>query len=308
MSSAVVVIDVQNCFLPGGSLATGNARNTDALPASTLAKSIGKFIDSKNPTTVFITQDWHTPGHKSFVKNGEAVMSLRKNAYTNNSFRPNFTRSWGSDDTRRNQMVWPEHCVKDTPGAELAPELGAYLQGKQNVEYIYKGDEPEVDSYSAVANALGYPTPHTQDGRIFLDILQSSDLKDVYLTGIARNVCVYWTALDMLNYWILPAYNSDNTIKLHFVYDLTRPVASTYDITKEKIEEDVKGLISKMGMDASVYNEVFVIEDSGMYSGGRRGTRRRRHVHTKNCKASCRNKARKTRHDHTKNCKKSCRR
>jgi nicotinamidase-related amidase len=314
MSSAVVVIDVQNCFLPGGSLATGNARNTNALPASSLAKSIGKFIDSKNPTNIFITQDWHTPGHKSFVKNGEELMSLRKNAYNNKNFRTNFTRSWGNDDTRRNQKVWPEHCVQGTEGAKLAPDLETYLQGKQGVEYIYKGDEPEIDSYSAIANALGYPTPHTQDGRLFLDILKSSDLEHVYLTGIARNVCVYWTALDMLNYWILPAYNEGKIIKLHFVYDLTRPVASTFDIEKEKIESDVRNLISNMGMNASVYDQVFVIEDSGMYSaeGGRRRTRR--HVHNKNCKASCRNNtrktrnARKTRHSHNKNCKASCRR
>jgi nicotinamidase-related amidase len=302
MSSAVVVIDVQNCFLPGGSLATGNARNSDALPASTLAKSIRKFIDSKQPTKIFITQDWHTPGHTSFVKNGEVALTSRKNAYKNNEFSTNFTRSWGNPSERRNQTLWPEHCVQETEGAKLAPELESYLQGKQNVEYIYKGDQPQIDSYSAIANALGYPTPHTQDGRLFLDILKSSDLEHVYLTGIARNVCVYWTALDMLNYWILPAYNEGKIIKLHFVYDLTRPVAATFDISKEKIEDAVRSLIINMQLNPNIYNQVFEIMDSGLYSaeGGRRSTKKAR----KNKKAK---KTRKN-HVHTRNCKKSCRR
>jgi len=309
MSSAVVVIDVQNCFLPGGGLATGNARNSDALPASTLAKSIGKFINAKEPDQIFITQDWHTPGHTSFAKNGEVIMSSRKNAYTNDKFRKNFTRSWGTPAERKDQTLWPEHCVQDTDGAKLAPELETYLQDKSNVQYIYKGDEPEIDSYSAIANALGFPTPHIKGTNTsFLSVLETSDLKDVYITGIARNVCVYWTALDMLNYWILPAYKSGNTIKLHFVYDLTRPVAATFDISKEKIEDAVKSLIINMQMNANIYDEVFEIMDSGMYSGGSRSTRKTRNTRKSKNKKS--KKAKKTRknHVHNRNCKKSCRR
>ena len=304
MSSAVVVIDVQNCFLPGGGLPTGNARN-QVLPASTLAKSIGKFINAKNPDQIFITQDWHTPGHTSFAKNGETPMTSRKNAYTNDKFRTNFKRSWGTPAERKDQTLWPEHCVQDTDGAKLAPELETYLQDKSNVQYIYKGDEPEVDSYSAIANALGFPTPHIKGTNTsFLSVLETSDLKDVYVTGIARNVCVYWTALDMLNYWILPAYKNGNIIKLHFVYDLTRPVAPVpdLDITKEKIEDAVRSLIINMQMNPNIYHEVFEIMDSGMYSGGRRSTRKARKSKNKKAKKTRKN------HVHNRNCKKSCRR
>ncbi len=70
------------------------------------------------------------------------------------------------------------------------------------------------------------------------------------MTGIARNVCVYWSAMDLLQFWILPAYFNGKIIKLYFVYDLTRPVVSTLfeaglDISSEKIESDVKLLVDK---------------------------------------------------------------
>jgi len=296
MSSAVIVIDVQNCFLPGGSLATTNTRN-NSLPPSTLAKGITKFIDSKEPTTIFITQDWHTEGHSSFARANKGEIPivtqppdapgtrLRLGAYNLAKFNPTGERFWGEKESRTVQALWPEHCVQNTEGAALAPELETYLQGKENVEYIYKGDEPEVDSYSAVANALGFPTPHLEDGTSFLDVLKSSDLSIVYLTGIARDVCVYWSALDLLNYWILPAYKEGKVIKLSFVYDLTRPVygaVPTLNKTKEEIEDAVKKLISAMGLGSEVYNEVFEITDSNMYSGG--GRRNRRTTHKRNCK------------------------
>ena len=320
MSSAVVVIDVQNCFLPGGPLATANERNS-TLPASALAKSIARFIGEKNPAKIFITQDWHPEGHASFARSNKGEIPVttmplnapgirKRNGEYVISTNINYIRYWGSDEERSSQKLWPKHCVKDTDDAKLAPELEEYLQNKQNVQYIYKGDEPTVDSYSAVANALGNPTPHTQDGESFLKILKESQLKEIYLTGIARDVCVYWSAMDMLNYWILPAYKAGNIIKLYFVYDLTRPVYGslpTFNKTKEEIQIAVLDLIKNMEFSdpENVYNQVFEIMDSGKYfaEGGRRSTKKAR----KNKKSK---KAKKTRknHVHTRNCKKSCRR
>ena len=315
MSSAVIVIDVQNCFLPGGSLSTTNERNSNTLPPTTLAKSIGKFIDAKNPSDIFITQDWHTSGHTSFARANKGEIPivtqppnapgtrLRINAYNLSKFNPSGKRFWGDDNSRTVQALWPEHCVQGTDGAKLAPELESYLQGKDNVTYVYKGDEPGVDSYSAIANALGYPTPHLQDGTPFLNVLKASNLEQVYLTGIARDVCVFWSALDLLNYWILPAYKDGKVIKLSFIYDLTRPVygvVPSLNKTKGEIESAVKELMSNMGIDASAYDEVFEVVDSNMYSGGRRKTRKNRN--TRNNKNS-----RKNRHVHSAKCRKSCR-
>ena len=168
-------------------------------------------------------------------------------------------------------------------------------------------------------------------------------MEKVYITGIARNVCVYWTAMDLLNYWILPAFiNQGKIIKLSFVYDLTRPVAPTYSITKEEIQTAVRGLIAKMAPEASadnLYDQVFEIIDSGLYTsenppnanvnenanlgmltgwasmgrkvGGRRSRNRSgSRGNSRSNRNSNRNRGnrRNKKHMHTKKCKKSCRR
>ena len=138
---------------------------------------------------------------------------------------------------------------------------------------VLKGFEKDVDSYSVVADAIGKPTPIIYNGTYenlydtnfksdltptannrFLFMLKKSDITNVYLTGIARNVCVFWSAMDLLQFWILPAYFgidgvNKKTIKLFFVYDLTRPVVAELfnaglDISKDKITENVKKLIN----------------------------------------------------------------
>lgn len=66
-NEAVIVIDVQNCFLPGGSLGTTNSRNSDMLPATTLGKSIANFINNEHSDAqIFVSKDYHTVGHSSF--------------------------------------------------------------------------------------------------------------------------------------------------------------------------------------------------------------------------------------------------
>jgi len=288
--SAVIVIDVQNCFLPGGSLATVNTRNTADKPASALAEGIVKFIADKPDATVFVTKDWHTPGHSSFARENKGEVPIvarpelegtrvRPEEYKDRPFNPEGKRFWGDDQSRLAQALWPEHCVQGTDGAKIAPELEAGLAGRA-IETVLKGDEPTVDSYSAIANALGYPTPHMEDGKTFLTRLQEGGFTDLYITGIARDVCVFWSALDLLNYLSLPAKAAGRPcVKIHFVYDLTRPVygaAPAFNKTKEEIESAVRDLITKMGLGAEVYDECFVIEDSGMYGGRRRHSTRHR--------------------------------
>ena len=310
MASAVIVIDVQNCFLPGGSLGTVNSRNSE-VPPSTLAKSIAKFINEKNPEHFFITKDSHTPGHSSFITNeqrangmlnfptaagrGEFAKGIASGRYSGRKFKTQ--RAWGVEAERVDQKLWPEHCVKGTPGEDIDAFLMDTLseENKEKAVIVLKGDTPDIDSYSAVADALGDPTPHLEDGRSFLSVLQGSDVKTVYLTGIARDVCVFWTALDLLNFWIIPEKQKGNTIKLVFKYDLTRPVASGgapyTDKTPDQINAEVDLLIANMGGDIE-RSDIFVIEEGG-YSAA--GGRRRRCRHTKrHCKCKSR-KSRKSR-------------
>ena len=303
---AILVIDVQKCFLPGGSLATVNERN-NTINSGALARGIASFIGSKASADVFITQDWHTPGHTSFanVSKGEVPIVSRPELqgkrvnlerYKNRNFNPEGERYWGEKAQRYAQALWPEHCVQDTEGAEVAPEIEAVVQGRK-AEYVYKGDEASIDSYSAIADALGFFTPHLKNGTSLKDVL-SGGYDTIYITGIARDVCVFWTTLDLLNYITLPNVKKGLTKpKIVFVYDLTRPVfgaAPAFNKTKEQIQGAVKELMSNMGVEESKMSEVFEIMDSAMYKGGarrkkmtqkkRRGLTRKMKGHKSTCK------------------------
>ena len=293
---AILVIDVQNCFLPGGSLATANVRDKD-LPASTLGTSIAKYINAANPEHVFISKDWHTPGHSSFVSAeqkaqgmlnfpsaaaiGEYGRGIASGRYASRKFTGK--RSWGKKEERVDQKLWPEHCVQGSDGAMVDAAFMAALSpaNQKKAVTILKGDTPDIDSYSVVADALGSPTPHDESGKSFLSILKESNIAKISLTGIARDVCVFWSALDILNYWILPQYaNGGSVVKLVFMYDLTRPVspvpgAPYTDKTPEQIMDEVKLLIKNKGLKPEVIVEVFEIKMGGYgASGGRRRFKR----------------------------------
>lgn len=314
---AIIVIDVQNCFLPGGSLATANSRNSDALPASTLAKSIARFVNTENPEHLFISKDFHTPGHTSFLSEADKAAGkmnfpsaagagtydkgIAAGRYSGRPFvNP---RHWGVAADRADQKLWPEHCVQGTPGADVDATFTATLNeaNKAKQVTILKGDTADIDSYSVVADALGNFTPHNEAGKPFIEILKESNITEVYVTGIARDVCVFWSALDLLNYWILPAFKAGKVIKLVFMYDLTRPVspvpgAPYTDKTVAQIEDAVKELIAAMGLGPEVFAQVFEVRTGGYSAaGGRRNTRRNRNRNSK-CRKS---------HRHTKSCKKN---
>jgi nicotinamidase-related amidase len=294
---AILVIDVQKCFLPGGTLATYNERN-QRMEASTLAKGINEFIKSKSDADVFITQDWHTPGHTSFAREnqgevpivnmtGKEGKRINLNRYRGRNLKSE--RFWGNPEERYAQKLWTEHCVQDTDDAKVDEAVTAGLEDR-NVQYVYKGDDKEIDSYSAIADALGDFTPHLKTGEKFKDVLMSGEYDTIYLTGIARDVCVFWTLMDILNYITLPS--GSKKPKVVYVYDLTRPVASgvivdgvsILDKTKEQIEKEVDDIMTKMKVDLSMKSQVFEIMDSGKYAGGgrRRGVKTRK-AHTKGC-------------------------
>jgi nicotinamidase/pyrazinamidase len=156
---ALIVIDVQKCFTAGGTLAV---KDGDAVVPviNTVAKKFGFVV---------MTQDWHTPGHASF-------------ASTYAGKKPFETTKLGYGD----QVLWPDHCVQGTDDAALH----AGLSIPQAELVIRKGYNKGVDSYSAFVEADG----KTVTG---LDaFLKAKGIKRVFLTGIATDFCVYWTAMD----------------------------------------------------------------------------------------------------------------
>ncbi|MHC2254993.1 nicotinamidase/pyrazinamidase [Bradyrhizobium embrapense] len=157
--SALLVIDVQNCFLPGGSLAVKDGEQVVPV-INKIAKSFANVV---------MTQDWHTPGHVSFasVHEGKKPFETIDLAYGK-------------------QVLWPDHCVQGTDGASLSKELAI----PQAELIIRKGFHKDVDSYSAFTEADGKTTTG------LAAYLKARNVERVFVAGLATDFCVAWTALD----------------------------------------------------------------------------------------------------------------
>jgi len=158
-TEALIVIDVQNDFCPGGALAV--AGGDEIVPG--INALMGEF------QTVVLTQDWHPANHLSFADNhpGAAPFSLTDMPYGK-------------------QVLWPAHCVQGSPGAAFHPGLAT--DPAQMV--IRKGFRPEIDSYSAFFEN-DRTTPTGLDG-----YLKSRGVTTLTLVGLATDFCVAYSALD----------------------------------------------------------------------------------------------------------------
>jgi nicotinamidase/pyrazinamidase len=157
--SALLIVDVQNCFVSGGSLAVPHGE--DVVPV--INRLAGLFA------TVVATQDWHTPHHVSF-----ASSHAGKKPYET------IELAYGT------QVLWPDHCVMGTDGAKLVHGLDTIKA--QLV--IRKGFHQGLDSYSAFVEA----DHRTATG--LAGYLRERHIRQVFICGLATDFCVAWTALD----------------------------------------------------------------------------------------------------------------
>jgi nicotinamidase/pyrazinamidase len=157
--SALIVVDVQNCFVTGGTLPVKGGE--EVVPV------INKLASAFE--NIVVTQDWHTKGHASFASAhaGKKPFEIQKMPYGN-------------------QVLWPDHCVQGTEDAALHKDL----QVPTAQVIVRKGYHQEVDSYSAFTEADG-KTPTGLGG-----YLKQRGIKRVFVTGLATDFCVAWTALD----------------------------------------------------------------------------------------------------------------
>ena len=155
----LIVIDVQNDFLPGGALAVPHGDEVVPLVNRIAA----------NFAVVVLTQDWHPAGHASFASShpGRKPYETMRLAYGE-------------------QVLWPEHCVQATRGAALAEGLAI----PQAQLVLRKGYHEGVDSYSAFLEA----DRRTSTG--LAGYLRERGLKKLFLCGLATDYCVAWSALD----------------------------------------------------------------------------------------------------------------
>jgi nicotinamidase/pyrazinamidase len=154
-----IVIDVQNCFTPGGSLAVKDGDQIVPL-VNRIAKAFPHVV---------LTQDWHTPGHVSFASSHQGKKPFET-----------VQLPYGT------QVRWPDHCVQGTKGAELHPALD--VPHAQLV--IRKGHRRHIDSCSAFYEADG-KTPTGLTG-----YLRDRGVRTAYFAGLATDFCVAWSAMD----------------------------------------------------------------------------------------------------------------
>jgi nicotinamidase/pyrazinamidase len=156
---ALLVVDVQNDFMPFGSLPVTDG---DAVVpvANRLMKRFGLVV---------ATQDWHPADHGSFASNhpGSSVGDV-------------------VDLSGIPQVLWPDHCVQNTPGASFHSALDV-----TRIDHIVcKGVDPEIDSYSAF-----FDNAHRRDTGL-REFLRSREVERVVIVGLATDYCVLFTALD----------------------------------------------------------------------------------------------------------------
>jgi nicotinamidase/pyrazinamidase len=155
----LIVVDVQNDFIPGGTLAVPNGE--EVVPV--INRLVARF------EIVVLTQDWHPRRHASFAS-----------AHPGKKPFETITLSYGA------QVLWPDHCVQGTSGAAFHADLDVT---KAHV-VIRKGHHREIDSYSAFLEA----DRKTTTG--LAGYLKERGLNRLFVCGLATDFCVAWTALD----------------------------------------------------------------------------------------------------------------
>ncbi len=159
---ALILVDIQNDFCPGGALAVENGHQI--IP---IANQLMEHFD-----LIIATQDWHPANHGSFAANHpwrKPGQIIELNGLE--------------------QILWPMHCIQDSFGAELVAELK-----QEKIDAIfYKGTDVGIDSYS------GFFDNGRKKSTGLSDYLKEKNVEEVYIIGLATDYCVKFTALDAID-------------------------------------------------------------------------------------------------------------
>ncbi len=159
MKKALLLVDLQNDFMPGGALPVPQGH--EVIP---VANALQKKFD-----LVIATQDWHPANHGSFAtqhkghKPGDMI-----------------------DLDGIPQILWPPHCIQNTKGAEFVAELNTTHIHK----VFHKGTDPKIDSYSTF-----FDNAHRRVTGL-ADYLQHEKIHEIYIMGVATDYCVKYSVLD----------------------------------------------------------------------------------------------------------------
>lgn len=191
----LIVVDVQVDFLPGGALAVPDG---DAViePINRLAKTFRHVV---------LTQDWHPEGHASFASSHPVKQPFEM---TDLHYGP--------------QVLWPDHCVQGTYGAEIARELD--IPHAQLV--IRKGYNAGIDSYS------GFKEADRQTSTGLAGYLKERGFRRVFCVGLALDFCVAWTAIDAV----------EAGFETYLIEDASRAIDTNGSLAKARQELEATGV------------------------------------------------------------------
>lgn len=193
--SVLLLVDIQPDFMPGG-----------ALPVKEGDRIIGPvraLMESDKFQHYAATQDWHPADHVSFASQHAGR-------------KPMDTIELHGHE----QTLWPDHCVQGTKGAQLHPEL----PWEKSAVVVRKGMDRRSDSYSGFRNNWGHRGERPPTG--LGGYLRERGISDVFVCGLARDICVKWTAEDA----------AARGFRVFFLWDLTRAVDPASD---ERVRQDL---------------------------------------------------------------------
>jgi nicotinamidase/pyrazinamidase len=159
---ALIIVDAQNDFMPGGALAVKEGDRIIPVINSLLPKF----------DLVIFTKDWHPSNHKSFASQHEGAKEFDM-----------------IDLNGLDQVLWPDHCVQNTPGADLHPDID-FGKIKGDFYIFKKGMDPETDSYS------GFYDNGRKNSTGLKEFLEERGVAQTYICGLALDYCVSYTAID----------------------------------------------------------------------------------------------------------------
>lgn len=158
MNQALLIVDLQNDFLPGGALAVPKG--------DLIIPIVNKLLDGFD--LIIASLDWHPKKHMSFASSWGKKVGER-------------IQTFGGE-----QILWPDHCVQNTKGSAFPKELN---QAKVD-QIFYKGVDEDVDSYSIFFDQRQKPASE------IYSFLKANKVEDLFIVGLATDYCVLQTALD----------------------------------------------------------------------------------------------------------------
>jgi nicotinamidase/pyrazinamidase len=206
--AALLLVDIQPDFLPGGALPVPEGDR--------ILEPIRDLLDRDLFGLYVATQDWHPANHVSFASRHEGKKPM------------DVIELYGHE-----QVLWPDHCVQGTPGAELHDDV----DWNRVSAVIRKGTDPRVDSYSGFRNNWSPEGERPPTG--LAGYLTERGIRDVWLCGLARDYCVKWSAEDA----------AAEGFETRVLWDLTRPVDPASDYaTRADLEKAGVGIVDSQSL------------------------------------------------------------